>query len=73
MPDFPEDKQITLATDYENSTINMEFSENLTDAGEIGYILSSSFFSFCVDQGLSKEDLLDMVEEHYDEFLHTDE
>lgn len=42
-----EDKKITLTTDYANSSINIDFSDNLTDEGEHGYILSASFFIIC--------------------------
>ncbi len=28
-----EDKKITLTTDYANSSINIDFSDNLTDEG----------------------------------------
>ncbi|MDF7639743.1 hypothetical protein PT285_10050 [Lactobacillus sp. ESL0791] len=65
----PENKSIELSMDYTNSQINMQFSENLTDDRERGYILSASFFSFCAAQGLSKEAVIDMVSTQYDEFL----
>ncbi|CDF66652.1 Putative uncharacterized protein [Lactobacillus acidophilus DSM 20079 = JCM 1132 = NBRC 13951 = CIP 76.13] len=44
MNDKPEDKSIELTTDYADHTINMKFSNNLTDDRERGYILSAAFF-----------------------------
>ena len=69
MSEIPEDKAIEISTDYENQSINMRFSENLTDDRERGYILSAAFFSFCAAQGLSKDEIKDMVSSYYDEFL----
>lgn len=69
MSEIPEDKAIEISTDYENQSINMRFSENLTDNRERGYILSAAFFSFCASQGLSKDEIKDMVSSYYDEFL----
>ncbi|CAM3164507.1 hypothetical protein SAMN04487792_1377 [Lactobacillus bombicola] len=69
MNEIPEDKSVELSTDYENQSINMRFSENLTDDRERGYILSAAFFSFCASQGLSKSEIIDMVSSYYDEFL----
>ena len=42
MNDKPEDKSIELTTDYADHTINMKFSNNLTDDRERGY-----FFILC--------------------------
>jgi len=60
MNDVPEDKSIELSTDYQNHSINMNFSDNLTEDSEVGYILSAAFFSFCAAQGLSKDEVSDM-------------
>lgn len=68
MIEKPENKSIELTTDYENHTINMKFSDNLTDDRERGYILSAAFFSFCVEQGLDKQAVIEMVSSHYDQF-----
>lgn len=54
MSSKPENKSIELTTDYANHSINMKFSDNLTDDRERGYILSAAFFSFCAAQGLDK-------------------
>ncbi|MBC6361790.1 hypothetical protein H3T48_06895 [Lactobacillus sp. M0403] len=66
--ELPEDKAIEITTDYENQSINLRFSDNLTDDRERGYILSAAFFSFCASQGLSKDEISDMVSSYYDEF-----
>ena len=68
MNDKPEDKSIELTTDYTAHTINMKFSDNLTDDRERGYILSAAFFSFCAAQGLDKQAVIEMVSSHYDQF-----
>ena len=68
MNDKPEDKSIELTTDYADHTINMKFSNNLTDDRERGYILSAAFFSFCASQGLDKQAVIEMVPSHYDQF-----
>ena len=68
MNDKPEDKSIELTTDYADHTINMKFSNNLTDDRERGYILSAAFFSFCASQGLDKQAVIEMVSSHYDQF-----
>lgn len=64
----PEDKSIELSTDYANHTINMKFSDNLQDDRERGYILSAAFLSFCAEQGLDKQAVIEMVSSHYDQF-----
>lgn len=68
MADLPEDKEIKLTTDYANNTINMEFSDNLVDDREKGYILSAAFFAFAAAQGLDKQEVIEMVNSHYDQF-----
>lgn len=69
MKEIPQDKAIEVSTDYKNESINMKFSENLTDDRERGYIISAAFFSFCASQDLSKNEVSDMVSTYYDEFL----
>lgn len=71
MNEIPEDKTIEITTDYENHSINMRFTENLTDDRERGYILSAAFFSFCASQNLSKDEIITMVSSYYDEFLNN--
>ena len=68
MSEGPEDKSIELTTDYADHTINMKFSDNLTDDRERGYILSAAFFSFCVARGLDKQAVIEMVSSYYDQF-----
>lgn len=72
MNQIPEDKSIELSTDYQNHSINMKFSDNLTDDSERGYIISAAFFSYCASQGLSKSEVSDMVSTYYDEFLKSE-
>lgn len=71
MSEMQEDKSIVLSTDYQNQSINMAFSDNLTDDGERGYILSAAFFSYCAAEGMSKADVSNMVSTYYDEFLDS--
>lgn len=71
MSEMQEDKSIVLSTDYQNQSINMAFSDNLTDDSERGYILSAAFFSYCAAQGLSKDEVSNMVSTYYDEFLNS--
>ncbi|EFO70672.1 hypothetical protein [Lactobacillus iners] len=62
-------KTIVLKFNTEEHTIDMNFSPDLTDEMEIGYILSSSFLSFAAHQGVSKEVLHDIIDNQYSEFL----
>ncbi|BDR59940.1 hypothetical protein [Lactobacillus xylocopicola] len=71
MNELPKDKTIELSTDYQNQRININFSDDLTDDRERGYILSAAFFSYCAAQGLSKDEVSDMVSSYYDEFLDS--
>ncbi|MDF7669130.1 MULTISPECIES: hypothetical protein [unclassified Lactobacillus] len=71
MNEVPEDKSIELTTDYQNQSINIQFSDELTDDRERGYILSAAFFSFCASQGLSKSEVSEMVSSYYDQFLES--
>lgn len=68
MSSKPENKSIELTTDYANHSINMKFSDNLTDDRERGYILPAAFFSFCAAQGLDKQAVIEMASSHYDQF-----
>ena len=70
--ELPEDKAIEITTNYENQSINLRFSDNLTEDRERGYILSAAFFSFCASQGLSKSEVNDMVSTYYNEFLDNE-
>ena len=72
MADFPEDKEVILSNDYKNHSINMNFSDNLVDDREKGYILSAAFFAFAASQGLDKQEVIEMVNSHYDEFTGDD-
>lgn len=67
-----ENKSIKINTDYDNHAINMEFSDNLTDDRERGYILSAAFFSFCASQGLDKQEVIEMVNTNYNQFTSDD-
>lgn len=68
-----ENKSIQIDTDYDKHAINMEFSPNLKDNRERGYILSAAFFSFCAAQGLDKQEVIEMVNSHYPQFTSNDE
>ena len=72
MEDLPEDKEVILSTDYKNHSINMNFSDNLVDDREKGYILSAAFLAFAASQGLDKQEVIEMVNSHYDEFTGDD-
>lgn len=72
MSEMPEDKKITLTTNYKDHTINMEFSDNLVDDREKGYILSAAFFAFAANQGLDKQEVIEMVNSHYAQFTGDD-
>lgn len=71
MSEMQEDKSIVLSTDYQNHSINMAFSDNLTDDSEKGYILSAAFFSYCAAEGMTKDEVSNMVSTYYDEFLKS--
>jgi hypothetical protein len=72
MSEVPKNKLIELSTDYANHTINVRFSDNLSDARERGYILSAAFFSYCAAQGLDKQEVIEMVNGNYDQFTGDD-
>lgn len=63
-----DNKSIKIDTDYKDHTLNMQFSDNLTDDRERGYILSAAFFSFAASQGLDKQEVIEMVNSNYDQF-----
>lgn len=73
MAELPEDKKIILTTDYKDNTINMEFSDNLFDNREKGYILSAAFFAFAANECLDKHQVIEMVNPHYDQFTGDDD
>lgn len=73
MSKIPKNKSIELSTDYANHTIDMRFSDNLSDARERGYILSAAFLSYCVSQGLDKQEVIEMINGNYDQFTGNDD
>lgn len=73
MAELPEDKKIILTTDYKDNTINMEFSDNLIDNREKGYILSAAFLAFAANEGLDKQQVIEMINSHYDQFTGDDD
>lgn len=72
MAEKPENKSIEITTDYTDHSINMKFSDNLTDNRERGYILSAAFFAYAASQGLDKQEVMEMVSTHYDQFTGDD-
>lgn len=72
MSKIPKNKSIELSTDYANHTIDMHFSDNLSDARERGYILSAAFLSYCASQGLDKQEVIEMINGNYDQFTGND-
>lgn len=68
MAKINENKQVTIDLNYADGSLNLNFSDNLTDERERGYILSAAFFSFAASQGVTKEQMLDMVSEQYNKF-----
>lgn len=73
MSKIPKNKSIELSTDYANHTIDMRFSDNLSDARERGYILSAAFLSYCASQGLDKQEVIEMINGNYDQFTGNDD
>ena len=63
MAELPEDKKVILTTDYKDNTINREK----------GYILSAAFFAFAANEGLDKQQVIEMVNSHYDQFTGDDD
>lgn len=68
MAETNENKKITIDLNYNDGSLNLNFSDNLTDEKEQGYILSAAFFSFAASQGITKEQMLGMVSEQYGKF-----
>lgn len=68
MAETNEHKKVTIDLNYADGSLNLNFSDNLTDEKEQGYILSAAFFSFAANQGVTKEQMLDMVSEQYGKF-----
>lgn len=68
MAETNEHKKVTIDLNYADGSLNLNFSDNLTDEKEQGYILSAAFFSFAASQGVTKEQMLDMVSEQYGKF-----
>lgn len=68
MAETNENKKVTIDLNYNDGSLNLNFSDNLTDEKEQGYILSAAFFSFAASQGITKEQMLDMVSEQYGKF-----
>lgn len=68
MAETNEHKKVTIDLNYADGSLNLNFSDNLTDEKEQGYILSAAFFSFAANQGITKEQMLDMVSEQYGKF-----
>ena len=73
MAELPEDKKIVLTSDYKDHTINMECSDNLVDNNEKGYILSAAFLAFAANEGLDKQQVIEMINSHYDQFTGDDD
>lgn len=46
---------------------------NLVDNREKGYILSAAFFAFAANEGLDKQQVIEMVNSHYDQFTGDDD
>ena len=65
-------KSIWLQADPDNHAINLAFSDDLIDKREIGYMLASAFFSYAAGQGIDKQEMMEMVSSHYDEFTGYD-
>lgn len=68
MAETNEHKKVTIDLNYADGSLNLNFSDNLTDEKEQGYILSAAFFSFAANQGITKKQMLDMVSEQYGKF-----
>ncbi|KRK07884.1 hypothetical protein FC52_GL001322 [Lactobacillus pasteurii DSM 23907 = CRBIP 24.76] len=60
-------KSIKIDLNFDNGELNMAFSDNLTKDEERGYILSAAFLSYSASKGLSKEDVMNMVNDYYDQ------
>lgn len=65
-------KSIWLRADPDNHRVKLTFSDDLNDQREIGYLLSAAFFSYAAGQGWDKQEVMEMVSTHYDEFTGDD-
>lgn len=61
-----EKKQIRIDADLNQGQLNIQFSDNLNDEKERGYILSAAFFSYAVNQGVTKDQVIEMVNNYYE-------
>ena len=62
-----EKKRIRIDADLNQGQLNIQFSDNLNDEKERGYILSAAFFSYAVNQGVTKDQVIEMVNNYYEE------
>ena len=51
----------------------MLFRSNLVDNREKGYILSAAFLAFAANEGLDKQQVMEMINSHYDQFTGDDD
>lgn len=65
-------KAIWLQAEPDRHQVKMTFSDDLTDQREIGYILAASFFAYAAGHSLDKQEVMEMVSAHYDEFTGDD-
>lgn len=63
-----EDKQIKIKTDYQRQQIEIGFSKNLEDSDERGYILSAALMSYCAGINMDKQELIELIDSHYDAY-----
>ncbi|CCI87675.1 hypothetical protein [Lactobacillus gigeriorum] len=61
-----EKKRIRIDADLNQGQLNIQFSDNLNDEKERGYILSAAFFSYAVNQGVTKDQVIEMVNNYYE-------
>lgn len=65
-------KAIWLQADPDNHQVKITCSDDLVDQREIGYLLSAAFFAYAAGHGLDKQEVMEMVASHYDEFTGDD-
>ena len=63
-----EDKQVKIKTDYQRQQIGIEFSKNLADSNERGYILSAALMSYSAGIKMDKQELIELIDTHYDAY-----
>ena len=51
----------------------MEFPVNLEKKKKKGYILSAAFLAFAANEGLDKQQVIEMINSHYDQFTGDDD